>query len=243
MMTWPGCQTAVANGLATLGELASALSSRRRDAAQKLAALVTHELHDLAMPDAELMVTVDHSEVADGLRLPDGRIVDYRASGIDDIEFLLKPHSDVVPQPIGKGASGGELSRIMLALEVALAGAGEAPTMVFDEVDAGVGGRAAVEVGRRLALLSRHVQVIVVTHLPQVAAFADSHLVVTKSHDGAVTRSDVSALDDSGRAQELARMLAGLEDSELGRAHANELLDLAAQAKKIGSKPKSGPVG
>jgi DNA repair protein RecN (Recombination protein N) len=116
----------------------------------------------------------------------------------------------------------------MLAIEVVFAAAGPLPTFVFDEVDAGVGGRAAVEVGRRLARLARHAQVIVVTHLPQVAAFADTHLVIEKSSQGSVISSGVTALDGSGRVRELSRMLAGLEDSEFGRAHAGELLAAAA---------------
>ena len=127
-----------------------------------------------------------------------------------------------------KGASGGELSRVMLAIEVVFAGADPVPTFVFDEVDAGVGGKAAVEIGRRLARLARNAQVIVVTHLPQVAAFADRHLLVEKSDDGTVTSSGVTALDREGRVRELSRMLAGLEDSELGRAHAEELLEMAS---------------
>jgi DNA repair protein RecN (Recombination protein N) len=127
-----------------------------------------------------------------------------------------------------RGASGGELSRVMLAIEVVFAGAGGPPTLVFDEVDSGVGGTAAVEIGRRLARLARNHQVLVVTHLPQVAAFADTHLVVEKAEDGLVVSSGVTRLDDSGRVRELSRMLAGLEDSEYGRAHAGELLEAAA---------------
>ena len=116
----------------------------------------------------------------------------------------------------------------MLALEVCLVGTQPVPTMVFDEVDAGVGGKAAVEIGRRLARLATATQVIVVTHLPQVAAFADQHYVVVKSDDGSVTTSGVTPLDDDGRRSELSRMLAGLEDSETALAHADELLELAA---------------
>ena len=136
--------------------------------------------------------------------------------------------------PLHKGASGGELSRVMLAIEVVFAGADPVPTFVFDEVDAGVGGKAAVEVGRRLARLARRAQVIVVTHLPQVAAFADTHLVVEKADDGSVTRSGVARLDQAGRVRELSRMLAGLEDSEFGRAHAEELLAAAAAERAAG---------
>ena len=133
--------------------------------------------------------------------------------------------------PLQRGASGGELSRVMLAVEVCLAGIQPVPTMIFDEVDAGVGGKAAVEIGRRLARLARSVQVIVVTHLPQVAAFADQHYAVVKSSDGSVTTSGVTALDDAGRRKELSRMLAGLEDSETGLAHADELVELAIQER------------
>jgi DNA repair protein RecN (Recombination protein N) len=133
--------------------------------------------------------------------------------------------------PLHRGASGGELSRVMLALEVVLAGSDPVPTFVFDEVDAGVGGRAAVEVGRRLAALARSAQVIVVTHLPQVAAFADRHLVVRKTDDGSVTRTGVHDVDGEARLEELSRMLAGLPDSALGRGHAEELLAAATAAK------------
>ena len=127
-------------------------------------------------------------------------------------------------RPLDKGASGGELSRVMLAVEVALAATSPVPTFVFDEVDAGVGGKAAVEVGRRLAVLARSAQVLVVTHLPQVAAFADHHVVVDKSSDGSVTTSGLTVLDDDDRVRELSRMLAGLEDSDTALAHARELL-------------------
>jgi DNA repair protein RecN (Recombination protein N) len=144
------------------------------------------------------------------------------------VEIKLAAHPGAPPLPLNKGASGGELSRVMLAIEVVFAGADPVPTFVFDEVDAGVGGKAAVEIGRRLMRLARLAQVIVVTHLPQVAAFADNHLVVTKAGDGLVTSSGVVRLDQPGRVRELSRMLAGLEDSEFGRAHAEELLAMAA---------------
>jgi DNA repair protein RecN (Recombination protein N) len=134
----------------------------------------------------------------------------------------------------------------MLAIEVVFAGADPVPTFVFDEVDAGVGGRAAVEIGRRLARLSRSSQVIVVTHLPQVAAFADNHLVVEKSNDGLVTASGVTRLDRPGRARELSRMLGGLEESDYGQAHAEELLAMADREREaaretapFGSPPRS----
>ena len=147
--------------------------------------------------------------------------------GVDEVEVLLVPHPGAPARALQKGASGGELSRVMLAVEVVFAGSDPVPLMVFDEVDAGVGGRAAVEVGRRLARLARDHQVVVVTHLPQVAAFADRHLLVVKADDGTVTRSGVVTLDDAARVVELSRMLAGA-DTGLARGHAEELLEAAA---------------
>jgi DNA repair protein RecN (Recombination protein N) len=151
--------------------------------------------------------------------------------GADDVELRLLAHPGAPSLPVQKGASGGELSRVMLAIEVVFAGAGGPPTLVFDEVDAGVGGQAAVEIGRRLARLARTHQVLVVTHLPQVAAFADRHLVVAKDTAGAITTSGVRIVEESDRSRELARMLAGLPDSDLGIAHAEELLAVAGKEK------------
>lgn len=197
---------------------AAELSAVRARAAERFSAAVTAELTALAMPHARVEVTVAQTG-------------EYGPHGADEVEVRLAPHPGAPPLPLHKGASGGELSRVMLAIEVVFAGADPVPTFVFDEVDAGVGGKAAVEIGRRLARLARNAQVIVVTHLPQVAAFADQHLLVEKSDDGTVTRSGVTALDREGRVRELSRMLAGLEDSELGRAHAEELLELAAEER------------
>jgi DNA repair protein RecN (Recombination protein N) len=196
-------------------DLAGRLTELRGQAADRFAAAVTAELTALAMPHARLTVAITPASEPG----PYGR---------DEVEIRLAAHPGAPELPLHKGASGGELSRVMLALEVVFAGADPVPTFVFDEVDAGVGGRAAVEVGRRLARLARLAQVIVVTHLPQVAAFADAHLVVEKADDGSVTRSGVVHLDRGSRVRELSRMLAGLEDSELGQAHAEELLGLAA---------------
>ncbi|WP_441249639.1 DNA repair protein RecN [Kitasatospora sp. McL0602] len=215
------------NALRTeLAELAAVVSAARHAAAGRFAEAVSAELAELAMPHAR--VTFDLALVDDpaGIEL-DGRAVAYGPHGVDEVEVLLAPHPGAVPRPIAKGASGGELSRVMLAVEVVFAGADPVPTYLFDEVDAGVGGKAAVEIGRRLAKLAQSAQVVVVTHLPQVAAFADRHLVVEKTSDGTVTRSGVKVLTDEQRVRELSRMLAGLEDSELGRAHAEELLAAA----------------
>jgi DNA repair protein RecN (Recombination protein N) len=214
----------VSSGREALTTLGRRLSQARHQAANELSSTVTSELVDLAMPDASFECSVvPEWDPADDATFGD--------DGIDDVTFRLRPHPDAPTLPLAKGASGGELSRVMLAIEVCLASVDTVPTFGFDEVDAGVGGQAAVEVGRRLAGLARASQVIVVPPLPQVAAFADQHLVVTKSRDGVVTRSDVTSLDQGSRSKELARMLAGLPDSAHGQKHAEELLELAAEAK------------
>ena len=208
---------------AQLADVGAQLTRAREEAAARFGAAVTSELVQLAMPHAEVSATVTQREAGDGLTVGD-RVLAAGPDGLDDVEILLVPHTGAPARPLGKGASGGELSRVMLAVEVVFAGSDPVPVMVFDEVDAGVGGAAAVEIGRRLARLAASHQVLVVTHLPQVAAFADQHLHVVKTSDeAAVTRGGVVALDDEGRVAELSRMLAGL-DSGLARAHAEELL-------------------
>ncbi|TLF73320.1 DNA repair protein RecN [Nocardia cyriacigeorgica] len=210
---------------------ASKLTAARTKAAGKLAEAVSAELGGLAMGKARLEVVVRPVPAApqDSAPLTIGDTeLHAGSSGVDEVEFRLSAHRGAQSLPLSKSASGGELSRVMLALEVVLAGSEHGATMVFDEVDAGVGGRAAVEIGRRLARLARTHQVIVVTHLPQVAAFADTHLVVNKSDDGdGAVNSGVRALTNDERVIELARMLAGLDDTETGRAHAEELLQIA----------------
>ena len=221
------------------GKVAAAamkVSKARTTAATGLASAVTAELSGLAMSDAGFTVTVATMAARedDGapLRLPSGDVAHAGSDGVDAVEFGFTAHrqingggTDVLP--LNKSASGGELSRVMLALEVVLAASTKGTTMVFDEVDAGVGGRAAVQIGRRLARLARTHQVIVVTHLPQVAAYADSHLVV----DGGSGASRVRRLDDDDRVVELARMLAGLGESDSARAHARELLEAAREER------------
>ncbi|MFD9037792.1 DNA repair protein RecN [Streptomyces bottropensis] len=209
-----------------LGGLAQALTDARTEAADRFAAAVTAELASLAMPHARVSFQIRQSDDPEGVEV-DGRTVAYGPSGVDEVELLLAPHPGAPPRPIAKGASGGELSRVMLAVEVVFAGTDPVPTYLFDEVDAGVGGKAAVEIGRRLARLARSAQVVVVTHLPQVAAFADRQLLVEKTSDGSVTRSGVKVLEGEERVRELSRMLAGLEDSQTARAHAEELLAAA----------------
>jgi DNA repair protein RecN (Recombination protein N) len=206
------------------------LSAARAKAAARLGKRVTAELTSLAMPHAAVTVTVGQTDDDGGLPVGE-RVLHYTASGLDDVEILLAANKGADPRPLNRGASGGELSRVMLAIEVALADTNPVPTFVFDEVDAGVGGKAAVEVGRRLAMLARHAQVLVVTHLPQVAAFADQHFVVRKSTDGLVTTSGLVPLAEAERVRELSRMLAGLEDSDTALAHAQELLDTAQEAR------------
>ncbi|MFD9002965.1 DNA repair protein RecN [Streptomyces sp. NPDC059582] len=211
---------------AELGGLAQALTDARVEAAERFAAAVTAELASLAMPHARVSFELRQTEDPEGVEVG-GRAVAYGPSGVDEVELLLAPHPGAPPRPIAKGASGGELSRVMLAVEVVFAGTDPVPTYLFDEVDAGVGGKAAVEIGRRLARLAKSAQVVVVTHLPQVAAFADRQLLVEKTNDGSVTRSGVKVLEGEDRIRELSRMLAGQEDSETARAHAEELLATA----------------
>lgn len=200
-----------------LGEQAEELTNLRRAAAQKLADAVSEELTALAMPNASLVVEVAEAEK-------------FSVHGRDTVTFMLAPHRTAVPRPLGKGASGGELSRVMLALEVVLAEVDPVPTFIFDEVDSGVGGKAAIEIGRRLAMLARHVQVLVVTHLPQVAAFADQHILVLKNDDASLSK--VQVLTEEERVVELARMLSGHDQSESAREHARELLEAGRQVSQ-----------
>lgn len=200
--------------LSLASTLAEEISTRRLEAAVRLSNEVNQELAGLAMAGAQLVVEVTAQE-------------DLGPHGKDQVSLMLRSYAGSEPRPIAKGASGGELSRIMLALEVVLAKGLTTPTFIFDEVDAGVGGAAAIEVGKRLARLSKDAQVIVVTHLAQVAAFADNHLRVLKSSAGDVTESDVETLSGEAREAELARMLSGLSDSATAREHAIELMSLA----------------
>lgn len=220
---------------------AADLTKARTKAAKGLSKAVTAELSGLAMAGAVFTVSVGpllaRADDSAPVVLPSGETVHAGRDGVDNVEFGFATRgTDVLP--LHKSASGGELSRVMLALEVVLSSSAEGTTMVFDEVDAGVGGRAAVQIGRRLGRLARTHQVIVVTHLPQVAAYADVHLVVggeggknTDSGGGNAPRSGVRRLDDEERVAELARMLAGLGESDSGRAHARELLEAAQKER------------
>jgi DNA repair protein RecN (Recombination protein N) len=215
---------------ADLGLLAAELSDARGQAATRFGEAVTAELRQLAMPHAVVTARLSQRPDEDGLAV-EGTHLHAGPSGVDEVEILLEPHPGAPAGPLAKSASGGELSRVMLAVEVVFAGADPVPIMVFDEVDAGVGGAAAVEIGRCLARLATTHQVIVVTHLPQVAAFADRHLHVVKTtQDGALTSGGVTVLEGESRIAELSRMMAGL-DSGLARAHAEELLEQAQASR------------
>jgi len=209
-----GLEENVVASRAEAADLANQLSTLRNVGAIALAEAVTEELNGLAMAGASLLVTVASSQ-------------ELGLHGQDEISINLSAYPGAAPRPLGKGASGGELSRIMLAIEVVLAKDKTTPTFVFDEVDAGVGGAAAIEVGKRLARLSKQTQVIVVTHLAQVAAFADNHLRVEKSSDSTFTATSVRRVEGEERMRELARMLSGLGDSENAKTHAAELVELS----------------
>ena len=199
---------------------ARAVSERRIKSAEQLSQLVTSEIQQLSMPHASFVAKVDSIDYS----AP--KESDFTSHGCDEIGMFIQGHKEAPLVALAKGASGGEMSRVMLALEVVIATTHPIGTYVFDEVDAGVGGKAAIEVGKRLHQLAQHAQVIVVTHLPQVAAWADSHFVVTKNNDGTVSQSDVRNVSGEDRIEEIARMLAGLENSSSAREHATELLSL-----------------
>ena len=198
------------------------LADDRKIAAEKLSKLVTSEIRNLSMPNSQFVISQS--------TLDSDKPGSYTAYGLDEIAILFSAHAGATPLPLSKVASGGELSRVMLALEVVIAEAEPIGTYIFDEVDAGVGGKAAVEIGRRLAKLSKSAQVIVITHLPQVAVWADNHLVVKKSESGSVTQSDVKEMSADERKVEIARMLSGQEDSQTAQEHASELLTIVRQS-------------
>jgi DNA repair protein RecN (Recombination protein N) len=211
----------------TLVASAIGLTKARSSAAERLSLQVSAELKHLSMPHTELIVDISTPDYEGALKESD-----FTVHGCDELTISIKAHSTAAKIAIGKGASGGEMSRIMLALEVVIAQSHPVGTYIFDEVDAGVGGKAAIEVGRRLNLLSKSAQVIVVTHLPQVAAWADTHFRVEKRSDGLIVESGVERLSDQERVEEIARMLAGLEESASALEHATELLAMK------GSEPK-----
>ena len=206
---------------------AKKLTDLRNEAALALSKEVTTEISALAMPHTVFSIAITSANYTGALKESD-----FTNLGCDEIAMQIQGNAGAPLIALGKGASGGEMSRIMLALEVVLAQTHPVGTYIFDEVDAGVGGKAAIEVGRRLAALAKHTQVIVVTHLPQVAAWADTHFVVKKSSDGSVSQSDVTKLEDKARVEEIARMLAGLEGSASAQEHAAELLAMRESISK-----------
>ena len=207
---------------ALLRSAAKMLSVARSAVAREMQGKITHELRSLAMSHSSIIVEV--------LSRAGTTIEDFSAHGLDEVAILFTSHEGAAPGAIAKVASGGELSRVMLAIEVVLATVNSVPTYIFDEVDAGVGGKAAVEVGRRLHTLAKDAQVIVVTHLAQVAVWADHHLVVRKSENGTVSISDVFALTKEERSTEIARMLSGQEESQIAIEHARELLEMVRES-------------
>ncbi|USQ78379.1 DNA repair protein RecN [Ornithinimicrobium faecis] len=208
----------------------TALTGARQAAAKTLGTRVEDELAHLAMGGARVQIAVRHKPDDEGVELADGERVRAWSHGLDEVEIMLAANAGAPPRTVSKAASGGELSRVMLALEVVTA-QGDVPTYVFDEVDAGVGGAAALDLGARLAALARNAQVIVVTHLGQVAAFADSHHVVLKSSDGAITASDVRSVTGEDRVAEIARMIGGVTDSRAALDHARELVEEHAPSR------------
>ena len=209
----------------TLLAEAKKVSEARTEAAKKLSALVTQEIQQLSMPHATFVAQVQSADYS----AP--KESDFTSQGCDEISMFIQGHKDAPLVPLAKGASGGEMSRVMLALEVVIATTHPIGTYVFDEVDAGVGGKAAIEVGKRLHQLAQHAQVIVVTHLPQVAAWADHHFAILKSSSESVTSSDIKLLTSGERVSEIARMMTGLSDSSSAQEHAGELLDLVKMEK------------
>ena len=209
-----------------LSQAATKISKNRTTFSKIISKEIENELFKLSMPGAKFSVTVMQNEVADGLEI-DSKKFSFDSFGVDQVRFEFSANPGQPLQPINKIASGGEMSRIMLAIELIFSKKAHTRTMIFDEVDAGIGGEAAIEVGKRLKLLAQKHQVVVVTHLPQVAAFADTHLKVVKTTETDVTKTNVVLLDKEQRLTEIARMMAGLSDSSSAIEHARELIDLS----------------
>jgi DNA repair protein RecN (Recombination protein N) len=190
---------------------AKALGAVRREAAQRLAQQVTAAMHELALAGGHFEVRLEAAS-------------EPRAHGLEDVGFVVSSHPGLPPGPLAKVASGGELSRISLAIQTALSGVAGVPTLIFDEVDVGIGGSVAEAVGRRLARLGESRQVLVITHLPQVAARGSHHLRVAKVASGGLVTSHIEALDDAARVEEIARMLGGAKITSTTREHAAEML-------------------
>jgi DNA repair protein RecN (Recombination protein N) len=209
-----------------LSEQASEISEKRIKFSQNISKEIEHELSQLSMPGAKFSVTVEQTENSEGLEVNSKKYL-FDSYGIDQVKFEFSANPGQPLQAINKIASGGEMSRIMLAIELIFSKKVKNRTMIFDEVDAGIGGEAAIEVGKRLKLLAQKHQVVVVTHLPQVAAFADTHLKVVKTTKANVTKTEVLTLDKEERLTEIARMMAGISESSSAIEHARELIGLS----------------
>lgn len=207
-----------------LQQAGKVLSGQRKKTSAELSELISLELTALSMPNSKVIIEIDSADPT----LPKS----YSETGLDEVKFLFTSHTGAAALPLAKGASGGELSRVMLSIEIVLAKNSPVGTYIFDEVDAGVGGKAAIEVGRRLAKLSQSAQVIVVTHLPQVAVWADNHLVVSKDESGSYSQSSVIRVENAARTREIARLLSGQEQSESAQEHAAELLELVRNSPR-----------
>ncbi|MSX69418.1 MAG: DNA repair protein RecN [Actinobacteria bacterium] len=201
---------------------AAQISKSREVTAEKLALAVTNEIRALSMPNGSLSIKLNSKDSSNPSN--------FQSYGLDELEILFCSHQGGKELPLNKVASGGELSRIMLGIEVVIADSQNIGSYIFDEVDAGVGGKAAIEIGRRLSQLAQKAQVIVITHLAQVAVWADHHLVVKKNESGSVTQSDVVAVSENERRVEIARMLSGQESSETAQQHAAELLQVVRES-------------
>ncbi|CAB4538162.1 unannotated protein [freshwater metagenome] len=208
---------------AILRESANELTKLRSETGRELSQLVSNELTALSMPNSQVIIAIESSDSSEPKN--------YTDAGLDEVKFLFTSHTGAAPLPLSKAASGGELSRVMLSIEIVLAKNSPVGTYIFDEVDAGVGGKAAIEVGRRLHLLAQSAQVIVVTHLPQVAVWADNHLVVSKDESGSYSQSSVVRVEDELRKREIARLLSGQDQSVSAQEHAAELLELVRNSR------------
>jgi DNA repair protein RecN (Recombination protein N) len=216
--------------LSELAISAQKIHDSRVDSSTKISLAIEKELKSLSMPNADFKVRIETSEDQAGLKIKVDKNethLHFDNFGVDQISFEFSANPGQPLRPISKVASGGEMSRIMLAIELVFSKSGASKTMIFDEVDAGIGGAAAIEVGKRLKALAKNHQIVVVTHLPQVAAFADKHLKVEKSASGNITTSSVIELDSGARVTEIARMMAGIQDSASALEHARELLGMS----------------
>ena len=213
-----------------LSLVAQKIHDARVDSSANISKAIEKELKSLSMPNADFKVRVESEEDPTGLQIKIDKKdmhLHFDNYGVDQISFEFSANPGQPLRPISKVASGGEMSRIMLAIELVFSKNGSSKTMIFDEVDAGIGGAAAIEVGKRLQALAKNHQIVVVTHLPQVAAFADKHLKVEKSASGNVTTSSVIELNSDARVTEIARMMAGIQDSASALEHARELLGMS----------------